>query len=99
MGRTIILVTHNLALTKPIAHYVVSLGHDGNAHGHESIVSAIVTDKYMVQELERDQQLLDQNADVSTTETKPAKMEEGHVSWDALKLYVEGLSGNHYWSK
>ncbi|KAJ7105184.1 hypothetical protein C8R44DRAFT_858596 [Mycena epipterygia] len=105
MGRTIILVTHNLALTTPITHYVVSLGLDGHARGHDSIASAIATDTFMDQELKRDEQLLDQKVDnihvSSTAETKLGKLimeeeiQEGHVSWDALKLYFEGLSGNH----
>ncbi|KAJ7501621.1 hypothetical protein B0H11DRAFT_2275231 [Mycena galericulata] len=105
-GRTVILVTHNVAIAKPIASYVVSMGLDGHVHSHGSISEALATDEIFAEELKKDEQVLDKKeAEIDTlpaTETKAdgklimaEEIEEGHVSWHALKLYLQGLGGNH----
>ncbi|KAJ7919040.1 P-loop containing nucleoside triphosphate hydrolase protein [Mycena leptocephala] len=87
--RTIILITHNVAMAKPIANYVVSMGLDGHIHSHGSISEALATDEVLAEELSKDQDVLDKKLIVAE------EVEEGHVSWDALKLYFKGLGGNH----
>ncbi|KAJ7462775.1 P-loop containing nucleoside triphosphate hydrolase protein [Mycena galericulata] len=105
-GRTIILVTHNVAMAKPIANYVVSMGVDGYVHSHGPITEALVTDEILAEELHKDQAVLDKKNDEidvpPATETKAdgklivaEEIEEGHVSWESLKLYFQGLGGNH----
>ncbi|KAJ6575530.1 hypothetical protein B0H10DRAFT_2168545 [Mycena sp. CBHHK59/15] len=105
-GRTIILVTHNVALAKPIANFVVSMGTDGRIHSQGSIAEALATDEILAEELSKDQAVLDKKEDEIDTpvaaETKAdgklivaEEIEEGHVSWNALKLYFKGLGGNH----
>ncbi|KAJ6574743.1 P-loop containing nucleoside triphosphate hydrolase protein [Mycena capillaripes] len=106
-GRTVILVTHNVAMAKPIANYVISMGVDGNIHSHGSITEALATDEVLAEELSKDQDVLDKKVDEIDAPPAAAEkkadgklivaeeVEEGHVSWDALKLYFKGLGGNH----
>jgi ABC-type multidrug transport system ATPase subunit len=105
-GRTVILVTHNVAMAKPVANYVVSMGVDGHIHSHGSIAEALATDEILVEELSKDQEVLDKKTDEIDAppagEKKPdgklivaEEVEEGHVSWDSLKLYFKALGGNH----
>ncbi|KAJ7169514.1 hypothetical protein C8R46DRAFT_1217207 [Mycena filopes] len=107
-GRTVIMVTHNVAMAKPVAKHVVSMGVDGHIHSHGSITEALATDEVLAEELSKDQEVLDKKEDevdaAPAEETKAApdgklivaeEVEEGHVSWDALKLYFKGMGGNH----
>ncbi|KAJ7785923.1 hypothetical protein B0H16DRAFT_1657372 [Mycena metata] len=106
-GRTVIMVTHNVAMAKPVAKHVVSMGVDGHIHSHGSISEALATDEVLAEELSKDQEVLDKKVDEIDTapvEEKKApdgklivaeEVEEGHVSWDALKLYFKGMGGNH----
>ncbi|KAJ7071475.1 hypothetical protein C8F01DRAFT_1317450 [Mycena amicta] len=105
-GRTIILVTHNVAMAKPVASYVVSMDVDGSIHSHGSISEALATDEVLAKELRKDQQTLDKK--VEEVDVPPPaesksdgklivaeEVEEGHVSFDSLKLYFKGMGGNH----
>ncbi|KAJ7275433.1 multidrug resistance-associated ABC transporter [Mycena haematopus] len=105
-GRTVVMVTHNVAMAKPVASYVVSMGLDGHIHSHGSISEALATDEILAEELSKDQKVLDKKTDevdVPPVGDKKAdgklivaeEVEEGHVSWDSLKLYFKGLGGNH----
>ncbi|KAF7322651.1 ATP-binding cassette transporter [Mycena chlorophos] len=110
-GRTIILVTHNVAMVKPIASYVVSMDVDGTIHSHGSISEALANDEVLAEELSKDQATLDKKTDevdaapeAVVEAKKPAadgklivaeEVEEGHVSMDSLKLYFKGMGGNH----
>ncbi|KAJ7275444.1 hypothetical protein B0H12DRAFT_1199540 [Mycena haematopus] len=105
-GRTVIMVTHNVAMAKPVASYVVSMGLDGHIHSHGSISEALATDEILAEELSKDQEVLDkktEEVDVPLVGDKKTdgklivaeEVEEGHVSWDSLKLYFKGLGGNH----
>ncbi|KAJ7042608.1 hypothetical protein C8F04DRAFT_1252025 [Mycena alexandri] len=106
-GRTVIMVTHNVAMAKPVAKHVVSMGVDGHIHSHGSISEALATDEVLAEELSKDQEVLDKKVDevdAAPVEEKKAadgklivaeEVEEGHVSWDALKLYFKGMGGNH----
>ncbi|KAJ7275443.1 hypothetical protein B0H12DRAFT_1199529 [Mycena haematopus] len=105
-GRTVVMVTHNVAMAKPVASYVVSMGLDGHIHSHGSISEALATDEILAEELSKDQEVLDkktEEVDVPLVGDKKTdgklivaeEVEEGHVSWDSLKLYFKGLGGNH----
>ncbi|KAF5336910.1 hypothetical protein D9611_003444 [Ephemerocybe angulata] len=105
-GRTVILVTHNIALTKPIAEYVVSMGSDGRVLSHGPVSEALKLDKKLEKELRVDAELTkkaDDEVEAHEDVNKPAdgklivaeEVEEGHVSWSALKMFFEGLGGKH----
>jgi hypothetical protein len=93
-------------MAKPLADYVVSMGLDGHVHSHASISEALAADEVLAEELSKDEEVLDKKTDeidtLPATETKAdgklivaEEIEEGHVSWDALKLYFRALGGNH----
>ncbi|THH12876.1 hypothetical protein EW146_g7283 [Bondarzewia mesenterica] len=50
-GRTVLLVTHNVAMASPIADYVVSLGLDGRIVSRGSVSDALAKDKVLSEEV------------------------------------------------
>ncbi|KAJ7670138.1 P-loop containing nucleoside triphosphate hydrolase protein, partial [Mycena polygramma] len=100
-NRTVILVTHNVALTGKIADFVVSVGLDGHVHSRGSISEALVKDELLTEEVGKDQaivELADQEIDsIAVAENEPPKTDGklivaeeiafGHVSWGALKMF------------
>ncbi|EMD39557.1 hypothetical protein CERSUDRAFT_111872 [Gelatoporia subvermispora B] len=106
-GRTVILVTHNVALASPIAEFVVSMGTDGRVSSHgtlskilakDSELSAQVTEES--QEIEKaDQDVDEADAEATARPVDEGKLiveeeiAEGHVGWPAMKLYAYGLGG------
>jgi ABC-type multidrug transport system fused ATPase/permease subunit len=104
--RTVILVTHNVAMASSIAHFVVSMGSNGRIVSHGSISEAIAKDNKLAAEMAREQEVLTKEAQVVDTpeelKAKPdgklvmsEEIAEGHVSWPAFKLYLTGLGGNY----
>ncbi|KAF8883986.1 P-loop containing nucleoside triphosphate hydrolase protein [Infundibulicybe gibba] len=104
-GRTILLVTHNVAMAEPIADFVVSLGLDGRIASQGSITEALAKNRKLAMELSREHHALRKTEE--EVDSPPAddskggklivaeEIEEGHISWAALKLYLAGLGGNH----
>ncbi|KAG1757959.1 hypothetical protein EDB19DRAFT_1936472 [Suillus lakei] len=104
--RTVILVTHNVAMASSIAHFVVSMGSNGRIVSHGSISEAIAKDDKLAAEMAKEQEVLAQEAQVVDTPEEPKaksdgklviaeEIAEGHVSWPAFKLYLTGLGGNY----
>ncbi|SJK98373.1 uncharacterized protein ARMOST_01638 [Armillaria ostoyae] len=108
-NRTVILVTHNIAMTEPIAQFVVSLK-DGRVASQGSLSSALSQDLTLAEEARRDAEALhktDEEVDVDDELIeKPVKksdgalimteeIQEGHVSWPSLRLYLIAIGGNH----
>ncbi|KAJ6498923.1 P-loop containing nucleoside triphosphate hydrolase protein [Mycena sanguinolenta] len=104
-NRTVILVTHNVVMTSKIAGFVVSLGLDGRVHSQGSISDALEQDELLAKEVSQDRELLEaaeKEIDPIPTE-KPAKkdgklvvaeeIQLGHVSWNALNMYFQGMGG------
>jgi hypothetical protein len=101
------LVTHNVAVAKPIANFVVSMDADGRVHSQGTIAEALAMDKVLAEELSKDQAVLDRKEDEvdalpATADLKEdsklivaEEIAEGHVGWPALKLYLKGLGGDH----
>ncbi|KAJ7465185.1 hypothetical protein FB451DRAFT_1488697 [Mycena latifolia] len=107
-NRTVILVTHNVAMTAKIADFVVSVTLDGRVHSQGSISDALAKDETLAKEVSKDQEILEAAvkemvdtpaADESkVTKGKLVVAEEiaiGHVGWTALNLYFAGMGGGH----
>ncbi|KAI9444468.1 hypothetical protein H4582DRAFT_1805817 [Lactarius indigo] len=107
-GRTILLVTHNVAMASPLADYVVSLGKDGRIASRGSVSDALKKDKTLAKELAEgtraikdDEKKIDGPEPDETAKPTDGKLilaeeiAEGHVSWDAVKLFTNGLGGAH----
>ncbi|KAJ7489333.1 P-loop containing nucleoside triphosphate hydrolase protein [Mycena latifolia] len=78
-GRTIILVTHTVALVRPYAQFAVSLGQDGKISSHGSIADALAQNHSLLVQAALDNELLEkgpekerkQNHSPAPTDTKP----------------------------
>ncbi|KAF9017850.1 hypothetical protein BDZ89DRAFT_1094212 [Hymenopellis radicata] len=109
-NRTIILVTHNIAMAQPIADFVVSLK-DGRIASQGTMSTALAQNKALLKEAREDAEAIsrdaeDVNADDEDDEEESEKksdgklivaeeIQEGHLSWASLKLYLSALGGNH----
>ena len=99
--------THNIALTAPIADFVVSIGPDGIPHDMGTDISAALeSDPNLAREVDAEQkesEMKKQVADeVDKAEQNPdgklilaEEIMEGRVTWNAFKLYLDGLGGQH----
>ncbi|KZT06271.1 P-loop containing nucleoside triphosphate hydrolase protein [Laetiporus sulphureus 93-53] len=107
-GRTVLLVTHNVAMVTPIAEFVVSLGTDGCILSHGTLSKALEKDKELSaeveeenKEIEKKEQEIDQVEEEAGSKKSDGKLivaEEvsvGHVSWAALKMFLFSLGGSH----
>jgi hypothetical protein len=108
-GRTVILVTHNVALASPIAQFVVSVSLDGHVDSQDSITGALAQDEALAEEVRKDTELLktaEKDIDIvppgpeskAPTNGKLILAEEvalGHVRWSAMNLYFHGMGGSH----
>ncbi|EPT00314.1 hypothetical protein FOMPIDRAFT_1023884 [Fomitopsis schrenkii] len=107
-GRTVLLVTHNVSMASPIADFVVALGTDGRITSQGSIASALEHDQKLAAEVAKEEAELEKAGatvdeqtpnEAPTQDTGKLVVEEevavGHVGWQAMKLYFNGLGGNH----
>lgn len=105
--RTILLVTHNVALAAPIADLVVSLSTDGTIASKGTVSEALAKNKELAAEVAREKEAIskvDEEVDAVPEPkldspdgklTVAEDIAEGHVSWAAMKLYLLGLGGKH----
>ncbi|EMD41584.1 hypothetical protein CERSUDRAFT_110134 [Gelatoporia subvermispora B] len=106
-GRTVILVTHNVAIASPIADFVVSLGTDGRIASMGSLDLALAKNKKLSKELQEEKEEINK-AEHEVDEVEPdvparkdgkliveEEVEVGHVGWPAMKLYFKSLGGSH----
>ncbi|TFK78157.1 P-loop containing nucleoside triphosphate hydrolase protein, partial [Polyporus arcularius HHB13444] len=107
-GRTVILVTHNVAMVSPVADFLVDIGSDGRILSQGSLSAALSKDSKLLKEVEEEQQVLEkveQEIDPSAETEKAAEaqqrtgkltvaeeIQEGHVGWDAVKLFLANVS-------
>ncbi|PIL29335.1 ATP-binding cassette transporter [Ganoderma sinense ZZ0214-1] len=105
-GRTIILVTHNVAMVSPIADFVVDVGCDGRILSQGTLENALAHDskllkdvEHEVKELQKDDQEIDgEKEDVVNAPSSAGKLvvaeevEVGHVGWKAMLLYFGNMS-------
>ncbi|KAI0357911.1 P-loop containing nucleoside triphosphate hydrolase protein [Trametes cingulata] len=105
-GRTIILVTHNVALTSPVADFVVDMGSDGRILSQGSLSSALEHDSKLLKDVSEKQEEIEKAEDeVDSDKLEDAaahqntgklvvaeEREDGHVGWSALNLYLANMS-------
>ncbi|KAI0329604.1 multidrug resistance-associated ABC transporter [Cubamyces sp. BRFM 1775] len=109
-GRTVLLVTHNVAMASPIADFVVSLGTDGRIASQGTLSKVLAKDKKLSAELAEEREEMKKAEDEvdhvePDDESAPKKSDgklivaeeiaEGHVSWPALRLYLSSMGGAH----
>ncbi|KZV76920.1 multidrug resistance-associated ABC transporter [Peniophora sp. CONT] len=108
-GRTVLLVTHNVAMASPIAHYVVSLGTDGQILSRGSVSDAMAKDENLAHEVEEEAQIIEKTETEVVDNEEPdatakqadgklivaEEVAEGHISWTALRIFFSALGGKH----
>ncbi|KAF4617372.1 hypothetical protein D9613_005686 [Agrocybe pediades] len=106
-GRTILLVTHNIALASPIVDFIVSVGIDGRVKSQgKELSAALKHNPALKQEAEFDQEATEiGQAELDLPPTKPAEQDgklviaeeiaEGHVTWKSFMLLIRNLGGDH----
>jgi hypothetical protein len=108
-NRTVIMVTHNVALTSKIADFVVSLGLDGRVHSQGSISDALATDDKLAEEVIKEQAILEKaEAEIESIllpADEPKKpdgklilaeeIDIGRVSWSAMNMFFTAMGGDH----
>jgi hypothetical protein len=105
-NRTVILVTHSVVMTSRIAGFVISLGLDGCVRSQGSISDALAKDELLAKEVSKEQEILEAaekelDDPVAGEEPKkkdgkliiPEEIALGHVGWNALYLYFQGMGG------
>jgi ABC-type multidrug transport system fused ATPase/permease subunit len=99
-GRTVLLVTHNVAMASPLADYVVSLGMDGRVASRGSALDAIALSPEVVEDIPDEKKKIEEGPDATAKQSDgklivAEEIAEGHVSWDALQLFFKALGGSH----
>ncbi|KIK62964.1 hypothetical protein GYMLUDRAFT_259735 [Collybiopsis luxurians FD-317 M1] len=107
-GRTILLVTHNVALAQSVAGFVVSIK-DGRVASQGTVSEALSKDKVLASEV-RTEEITNEVAETEIDDGggKPKKPAEGdgklivaeeiqigQVGWPAVRLLLKGLGGRH----
>ncbi|KAF8157940.1 multidrug resistance-associated ABC transporter [Crassisporium funariophilum] len=106
-GRTILLVTHNVALASPIAQFIVTIGQDGSVRSQDAnIESAPGEHSLLASELHHDEEVMrlakEEILQSTTNEPKAQnqlimaeEIAQGHVTWKSMKLFLSGLGGSY----
>ncbi|KAI0803030.1 hypothetical protein BC629DRAFT_1591129 [Irpex lacteus] len=109
-GRTVILVTHNLAMTAPIADFIVSLTPDGRIKSTGSPEGVLATDSELLIDAEKEEQIA-KEFEQGPDEGKPTaalegvdsdkgklivqeELEQGHVGWSAMNLLFRNTASS-----
>ncbi|KIM25975.1 hypothetical protein M408DRAFT_330768, partial [Serendipita vermifera MAFF 305830] len=110
--RTVLLVTHNVAMVNPIASFVVAVGLDGRIASQGTLEEALATDSKLREEIKIETKTIAKGKEVVDAPTDAPKKEEkqatgklivaeevalGRVSWPALKLFLTSLGGSLFW--
>ncbi|KAH8072269.1 hypothetical protein BXZ70DRAFT_1074090 [Cristinia sonorae] len=110
-GRTVILVTHNIALASPIADFVVSLGRNGRISQQGSLSKVLAKDASLSAELKVEEKELvkaDETIDDSNVPDGEIKLAQdgklvvaeeiavGRVGWAEVKLFFGSLGGKRW---
>ncbi|KAJ7696072.1 multidrug resistance-associated ABC transporter [Mycena rosella] len=92
-GRTVILVTHNIALVRPISKWIVSLSLDGSIT--QGPVDAVLKASEVVSVVDQESEAQQSQATDSGPTGKlivSEKSQQGSVKWRTYKLFLANLS-------
>ncbi|KAF9449105.1 multidrug resistance-associated ABC transporter [Macrolepiota fuliginosa MF-IS2] len=109
-GRTVILVTHNIALTGHLANFIISMGSNGTIVSQGTDISVAISKNsklaseiQALQESEGNTEEANNNKEkaISSNGVSTGKLiiaeeiQQGHVTWKSMKLFLASLGGNH----
>ncbi|KZT60648.1 P-loop containing nucleoside triphosphate hydrolase protein, partial [Calocera cornea HHB12733] len=107
--RTVVLVTHAVALVAPIASNVISLSPQGRLISQGPLSKALLSDPSLEEELEESKQVLHivgptsgrpsvtQNKSMEGKLVMKEEMAEGRMKWASIKLFIDVFGGPMYW--
>ncbi|KAJ4000261.1 hypothetical protein F5050DRAFT_1804229 [Lentinula boryana] len=103
------VITHNIAVTRPIAGFVVAIK-EGRIESQGTVLEALGRDSVLAEEARKGQQVIDK-ADDKVDEQLPVEepktdgklivaeeIQEGHVNWSAVKMYLTSMGGQYSWT-
>ncbi|KAF9483581.1 multidrug resistance-associated ABC transporter [Pholiota conissans] len=103
--RTIILVSHNVALVSPLAKFIISLGQDGDITSRDPTIDTALDNDPLPTEEVNHASLRIAGQEVQSFSKKELSMDgklvlaeevaKGHVTWKSLRLFLSGLGGKH----
>ncbi|QRV86056.1 ABC transporter [Ceratobasidium sp. AG-Ba] len=112
-GRTVLIVTHNVAMVGEVANFVVSLGSDGRVTSQGSVSATLKLNLKLHPEADNDvsfdkkaQQKIAENerTEGGTMVNSPdgklivaEEVAEGRVGWPALKMFLSAFGGTGFW--
>ncbi|TDL20540.1 P-loop containing nucleoside triphosphate hydrolase protein [Rickenella mellea] len=108
-GRTVLLVTHNVALTSSIADFVITLGKNGRVADHGSISDILQNDAKLRAAFEKEKALTEKidvyeegkdDEEVKKSAGKlvvPEEKQMGRVERAALMLFFQGFGNGVFW--
>ncbi|KAF8845471.1 hypothetical protein BDN67DRAFT_993677 [Paxillus ammoniavirescens] len=98
-NRTVILVTHNVAMASSVAEYVVSLNSNGRIVSEGNISEAIATDKKLAAEIAKEQEILKKEEEIvdKAEPTIEAKDKTKGKADGKLVMAEEILEGHVSW--
>ncbi|TDL17911.1 P-loop containing nucleoside triphosphate hydrolase protein [Rickenella mellea] len=108
-GRTVLLVTHNVALTSSIADFVITLGKNGRVSDHGSISDILKKDAKLRAAFEKEKALAekvevdkegeqdDEKKKVAGKLIVPEEKAMGRVERAAMMLFLEGFGNGLFW--
>ncbi|KAJ3558885.1 hypothetical protein NM688_g664 [Phlebia brevispora] len=103
--RTVILVTHHVALASPVADFIVSLGTDGRIASQGTTSEVLAGVPELAEEMRHEEEVIELDeheeetgkaAEVKGKLVVAEEIEVGHVSRSSYRLYVNALGGK--WS-
>ncbi|KAI0711031.1 P-loop containing nucleoside triphosphate hydrolase protein [Cerioporus squamosus] len=108
-GRTVILVTHNIAVVEGVASYLVSLALNGRIANRGKWSHVLEEDAALSRELDVEREefvtdvgdkLIDMGAQKPASNEQgklvaPEEISQGHVSWSTVKAYLSDMGGSH----
>ncbi|KZT18101.1 hypothetical protein NEOLEDRAFT_1152799 [Neolentinus lepideus HHB14362 ss-1] len=99
-GRTVILVTHNVALASPVANFVVSIGTDGRILSQGTVSDALAKDHKLSKEVAQEEKAMEKVEDEIDSAEQDAGKPDNDAKKDAGKLVVaeEVAVGHVSWS-
>lgn len=111
--RTVLLVTHNLALTRSVAKKIVHVDGTGHVTEERSIAELVEHDPTLREQLKKEEELVEKAEESEKSETgdkdkddakkaagKLTVAEEvarGHVAWKSMLLYLSSVGGPVFW--
>ncbi|KAF9521634.1 hypothetical protein CPB83DRAFT_865377 [Crepidotus variabilis] len=101
-GRTVLLVTHNITLTAPIADCIVTIDASGKVHEAENVQILVEQEQEspkqngpQQEQYDEEKKFINPELTANGTLILSEDVDVGHVSWSSIRLLLSTLGGAH----